>query len=132
MPQRHRDAYPTEFREQIIELARAGRSPRELAAEFEPSEQTIRNWIAQADRDSGRRRDGTTSDERKELAALRRENKRLKTEREILKKAACPYHLIHPPSNTASKNLSCLSAVAVMQSTDHRTLPDLPSRLRFD
>ena len=88
MPQRHRNPYPPEFRAQLIELARGGRSPKELAAEFEPSEQTIRNWIAQADRDEGRRSDGLTTQERKELTALRRENKRLRTEREILKKAA--------------------------------------------
>lgn len=88
MPQRHRDPYPPEFRARIVELARAGRSPKELAEEFEPSEQTIRNWIARADRDEGRRSDGMTSDEREELRRLRRENKQLKVEREILKKAA--------------------------------------------
>jgi transposase len=88
MPQRHRDPYPPEFRARIVDLARAGRSPKELAEEFEPSEQTIRNWIARADRDEGRRSDGMTSDEREELRRLRRENKQLKVEREILKKAA--------------------------------------------
>jgi transposase len=79
---------PLQFRARIVELARAGRSPKELAEEFEPSEQTIRNWIARADRDEGRRSDGMTSDEREELRRLRRENKQLKVEREILKKAA--------------------------------------------
>lgn len=89
MPQRHRSPYSPEFRERIVELHSAGRSVKELADEFEPSEQTIRNWIAQADRDSGRRRDrGLMSDEKEELRKLRRENKRLKMEREILKKAA--------------------------------------------
>ena len=88
MPQRHRNPYPPEFRAQITELARAGRTPKELAQEFEPSEQTIRNWIAQAERDSGVRQDGLTTDERKELGRLRRENKQLQLEREILKKAA--------------------------------------------
>ena len=48
---RTRRAYPPEFRQQIVELHRAGRSPGELAREFEPNEQTIRNWIAQADLD---------------------------------------------------------------------------------
>ncbi len=47
----------------MVELARAGRAPKELAREFEPSAQTIRNWIAKADRDSGRRSDGLTSAE---------------------------------------------------------------------
>ena len=56
--------------------------------EFEPSEPTIRGWVAQADRDEGRRADGLTTQERKELARLRRENKQLRIEREILSKAA--------------------------------------------
>jgi transposase len=83
-----RTRYPPEFRQQIVELARAGRSARALAREFEPSEQTIRNWIRQADLDNGRRTDGLTSDEHAELRRLRRENRQLKLEREILKKAA--------------------------------------------
>ncbi len=79
--------YPVEFRRQLVELARAGRTPEELAREFEPSGQTIRNWLQQAERDDGGRRDGLTSAEREELAQLRRENRRLKVEREILAKA---------------------------------------------
>ncbi len=59
-----------------------------LAREFEPSDQTIRNWVAQVDRDEGRREDGLTTPEREELQRLRRENLRLREEREILKKAA--------------------------------------------
>jgi transposase len=72
----------------MVELVRSGRSPDELAQEFEPSSQTIRNWVAQADRDEGRRKDGLTSAEREELRKLRREVRQLKVEREILKKAA--------------------------------------------
>jgi transposase len=87
MPKSHRP-YPTEYRERIIELARAGRSPESLAREFEPSGQCIRNWVRQADRDAGRRRDGLTTEERTELQGLRRENATLREEREILKKAA--------------------------------------------
>jgi transposase len=83
-----RRPYPREFREQIVELVRAGRSPRELAREFEPCEQTIRNWVEQADFDEGRLSDGSTSDERDELKRLRRENRQLRMEREILAKAA--------------------------------------------
>ena len=83
-----RPPYPPEFRNQMVELVRAGRSPDKLGREFEPSGQTIRNWVAQADRDEGRRQDGLTSAERKELRMLRRENRQLKVEREILKKAA--------------------------------------------
>ena len=85
---RTRRAYPPEFRQQIVELYRAGRSPGELAREFEPNEQTIRNWIAQADLDEGRRRDGLTTVERAELRKLRKENRQLRVEREILAKAA--------------------------------------------
>ena len=62
----------------MIELVRAGRTPEELAKEFEPSAQTIRNWVAQADRDAGRREDGLMTAERDELSRLRRENRQLK------------------------------------------------------
>lgn len=79
--------YPAEFRQKIVELYRAGRSIPELAEQFEPSDQTIRNWIAQAQADGGQRKDVLTSAEREELARLRRENKQLKLEREILAKA---------------------------------------------
>jgi len=72
----------------MVELVRAGRSPEELAREFEPSGQTIRNWVRQADLDEGHREDGLTTEERQELRRLRRENRRLRTEREILAKAA--------------------------------------------
>ena len=80
-------SYPPEFRSQIIELARAGRSIEDLAREFEPSQQTIRNWIKQDELDTGRRKDGLSSQERDELGKLRRENKQLRLEREILSKA---------------------------------------------
>ena len=83
-----RPPYAAEFRQQIVELVRAGRSPEELAREFEPSAQAIRNWVAQADRDEGRRSDSLTSPEREELRRLRRENRQLRQEREILAKAA--------------------------------------------
>lgn len=80
--------YPGEFRRNVIDLVRAGRSPEELAEQFEPTAQTIRNWVAQAEREEGKRRDGLTSAEREELTRLRRENRQLKLEREILSKAA--------------------------------------------
>ncbi len=83
-----RAPYPPEFRQQMIELVRAGRTPESLSREFEPTAQTIHNWVHQADRDEGRRDDGATSAEREELRRLRRENKRLRQEREILAKAA--------------------------------------------
>ncbi len=81
-------AYAPEFRAQRIALIRAGRTPEELSREFEPSSQTIRNWVRQAERDGGTRSEGLTSAERAELTELRRENRRLRVEREILSKAA--------------------------------------------
>lgn len=80
--------YAPEYRQQMVELARAGRTPGELSSEFGCSAQTIRNWVRQAERDEGRRDDGLTSAEREELRRLRRENRQLREEREILKKAA--------------------------------------------
>ena len=73
MPRTH-PPYPPEFRQQIVDLLRAGRTPEELAREFEPSSETIRHGLKQADRDAGRRHDGLTTLERQELARLRREN----------------------------------------------------------
>jgi transposase len=83
-----RTPYPEEFKRRLIEMVRAGRSPDELAEKFEPTAQSIRNWVAQAERDAGRRSDGLSSEEREELRRLRREIKTLREEREILKKAA--------------------------------------------
>jgi len=85
---RTRPPYSPEFRQQIIELVQAGRSPEELAREFEPTAQTIGNWVKQADLDDGRRQDGLTTAERQELVRLRREIKQVRLEREILAKAA--------------------------------------------
>ena len=87
MPQTH-PPYPPEYRRRIIELARAGRSVNELAHEFEPSANAIRKWVKQAGLDEGLRSDGLTTDERMELNRLRRENRVLREEREILAKAA--------------------------------------------
>jgi transposase len=84
---RSRREYPPEFRQKLIELVEAGRSPEELAKEFEPSAQTIRNWVKRAQADGGKRRDVLTSAEREELGKLRRELKQVKLEREILAKA---------------------------------------------
>lgn len=87
MPRTHAP-YPPEFRRRMIELVRSGRRISELAREFELSAQAIRNWVCQADLDEGRRSDGLTTEERGEIRRLRRENARLRLEREILAKAA--------------------------------------------
>jgi transposase len=83
-----RPPYPAEFRHQMVELVRSGRTPSELAREFEPSAQAIGDWVRKADAEEGHSEAGLTQDEREELRHLRKENKRLRTEREILAKAA--------------------------------------------
>jgi len=87
MPKSHRP-YSPEFRQRIVELVRKGRRPEELGRQFEPSARCIRNWVRQADLDAGRRQDGLPTAEQEELRRLRRENRMLREEREILKKAA--------------------------------------------
>ncbi len=66
-----RKPYPPEFREQMVALVRAGRTPKELSREFEPTAQSIINWVAQANRDDGKNKDGLTSAEREEFRRLR-------------------------------------------------------------
>ena len=84
-----RPPYPPEFRQQMVELVRSGRTPEDLAREFEPSAQAIRNWVQQSGGPEESRRDnGLTSAEQEELRRLRRENRQLREEREILAKAA--------------------------------------------
>jgi transposase len=83
-----RPSYPPEFRRRMVELARTGRTPEALSREFEPTAQSIRQWVRQADLDQGKRTDGLTTEEREELVRLRREVRTLREEREILKKAA--------------------------------------------
>jgi transposase len=86
---RTRPPYSPEFRQQMVELVRAGRTAEELAREFEPSAQAIRNWVAQSGgKEESRREGGLTSAEQEELRRLRRENRQLREEREILAKAA--------------------------------------------
>src|SRR5215467_11978316 len=87
-----RRAYPAEFRQRMVELYHAGRSTAELSQEFGPDVQSIRNWVkwAKRDADKGGASDGEklTPSEREELNRLRRENRQLRLEREILSKAA--------------------------------------------
>jgi transposase len=84
---RTRPPYPPQFRRQAIELLRSGTPLKQVAGELGVSEQTLRNWRSQGDIDAGRI-EGLTTDEREELCRLRRENRRLVQEREILKAAA--------------------------------------------
>ncbi len=80
--------YPAEFRRQMVELVWAGRKYADLCREFGPTDWTIRKWVKQAERDAKRGDGGLTTVEREELTRLRRENRQLKVEREILSKAA--------------------------------------------
>ena len=87
---KHQPVYRPEFRQQMVELVQSGRTPIELAREFGCTDQSIRNRVAQAAIDSGKPlpgKEGLTSAEREELTRLRRENRRLQTERDILAKA---------------------------------------------
>ena len=79
--------YAAAFRQRIVDLVRSGRTAEALSREFEPSARTIRNWVAQADRDEGRRSDRQTREERREIRDLRRQLRDLKEEVAILKKA---------------------------------------------
>jgi len=83
-----RKRYSKELQQQLVRLVRGGRTPEELGREFEPSAQAIRKWVKQAELDDGTRTDGLKTEEREELVLLRRENARLKEERDILSKAA--------------------------------------------
>ena len=83
---RYRKKYSAEFKEQILDLIRTGRTPRELAKEYEPTEETIRKWILEADPSPSSSK--IDENEREELRRLRRENRILREEKEILKKAA--------------------------------------------
>ena len=83
-----RPPYSPELRRRLVALVRAGRSPGELVQQFEPSEQCIRNWVKQAERDEGKRQDDLTTVEKEELGRLRREVRTLREERAILAKAA--------------------------------------------
>jgi len=85
---RARRSFTDEFKAEIVELCRRGdRSVGQVARDFDLTETAVRLWVAQAERDAGTRSDGLTSSEREELAVLRRENRRLREDVEILKRA---------------------------------------------
>ena len=107
MPRNH-PPYPAEFRQQMVELVHVGRAPVELAREFNCSAQAIRNWVAQDSIDEGKPPPGKegalTSAERDELARLRRENRRLQMERDILAKATAWFAAKSEKTPTSSSN----------------------------
>lgn len=84
---RYRPACPPEFRRQMIDLVRAGRTPEELSREFEPSAASIAGWVRRVDAEDGTQPDAMTAAEREELARLRRENRQLRQERDMPAKA---------------------------------------------
>src|SRR5262245_34988175 len=99
--------YPAEFRQQIIELGRTGRTPAQLSREFGPSAQSIANWIAQDGRDRGKPvagKEGLTSAEREELVRLRRKLRQVEQERDILVKATAWFAARHDKTSTPSTN----------------------------
>ena len=97
--------YAPEFRRQMVELVRAGREPMELTKEFGCSIWSIKKWVTQANRDAGRGDGGLTTAEREELSKLRRENRQLKLEREILSKAAAWFAQETAPNTKHSSDL---------------------------
>lgn len=95
---RTRPPYPTEYKAELVRLVREeGRSPSELAREFEPSAQSIMNWVVQAEIDDGKR-GGLTTDEKAELRRLRAENRVLRMEKDLLEKAAAFFAAKNAPT----------------------------------
>lgn len=81
--------HPAEFRQRAIALARTGsKAIAQTANDLNISESCLRNWLAQADADDGSRSGVLTSDEKQEIGELRRRNRQLEMENEILKRAA--------------------------------------------
>jgi len=85
---RQRRSFTSEFKAEIVDLCQHGdRSVGQVAKDFDLTETAVREWVKQAERDSGHRSDGLTTAERTELSALRRENRRLQQDVDILKRA---------------------------------------------
>ena len=95
---RTRPPYPSEYKAELVRLVREeGRTPSDLAREFEPSAQSIMNWVAQAEIDDGSR-EGLSTDEKAELKRLRQENRVLRMEKDILEKAAAFFAAKNTPT----------------------------------
>ncbi len=102
-----RQPYPAEFRDQMVELARAGRTPAELAREFDVTAQTIANWVGAAGGQASRSqvtKGALSGDEREELARLRRQLRQVQMERDILAKATAWFAAKSDKTFTPSSN----------------------------
>ena len=86
--QRARRSFTPEFRADAVKLVRSGKAVSQVARELDITETGLREWVRRAEADAGERQDVLTTEERQELSRLRKENKQLRTEREILKAAA--------------------------------------------
>jgi transposase len=102
---KHSIWYTAEFRRQLVAWVRSGRKPSELSRKFGCTSWSIHRWVAEADRDAGQGDGGLTTTEREELSRLRRENRQLKREREILSKAAAWF-----AQETAPNSKRCLDS----------------------
>jgi transposase len=93
---RPRRSFTPEFKAEIVELCQRGdRSIGQVSRDFDLTETAVREWVRQADVDAGQR-EGLTTEERQELTALRRENRRLKEDVEILKRATAFFAFLSP------------------------------------
>lgn len=104
---RTRPPYAAEFRQQMVELVQAGRSPVELAREFGCTAQSIKNWVGQASIDNaapGVPKAGLTTAEREELARLRRQLRQVQMERDILAKATAWFAVRGDKTSSGSTN----------------------------
>jgi transposase len=92
---RLRRFFPPEYKAEVVELIRStGKTVGQVARELDLTETAVRQWVRQADLDAGRRHDGLTTADHEELGRLRRENRELREEREILRKAAVFFALM--------------------------------------
>ena len=93
MARRNRRFFPPEFKADAVKLVQSGRSIPDVARELDLTETALRAWVQRAEVDAGKGPPGALStNEREELARLRKENKRLQLERDILKAAATVCH----------------------------------------
>ncbi|MFF0659528.1 transposase, partial [Micromonospora tulbaghiae] len=120
-PRRPRRAFTPEFKAEIVEVCRRGdRSVAQVARDFDLTETAVREWVKQADIDAGTRSDGLTSDERDELARLRRENRRLREDVDILKRATAFFAKARVATRRCSRSTGSSSPTAM---TGARALP---------